>query len=114
MADEKVVVLRNVELVVHGCADTLRESEDIGFGCALIRIYDSHSLRINGRYIDPDELPDEIADSRIDVANDDVEVVVVYDDKICRTWFNEEYGDIVCIDGDDMRKLHKHILKILG
>ena len=117
MVSEKIVVLRDVELVVHGCADTLRESEDIDFGCALIRVYDSHSLRIDGRYIDPDDLPNlpnEITNSRIHVINDDAEVVVVYDDRICRTWFNEEYGDIVCIDGDDAMKLLKYILKLLG
>ncbi len=117
MVSEKIVVLRNAELVVHGCADMLKTSMDVDFGHALIRVYDTRSLRIDGRYVDPDDLPNlpnEITNSRIHVINDYAEVVVVYDDKICRTWFNEEYGDIVCIDGDDMRKLRKHILKILG
>jgi len=107
---EKVVELVDTVLVVHGCTDTLDLEERIEHGYALIRSREPETIRLNGSYVELDQLPDTIRDSRLEILSDDAEAIILYSDKICKAFTDGEYAYMPCITEQDMEKLLQHIL----
>lgn len=109
-AREKAVELVNTTLVIHGCTDTLSLEERIGHGYALIRGWEPDTIRLDGRYVEPDQLPDTIRDSKLEILSEDAEAIILYSDKICKAYTDGEYAHMTCITENDVEKLLQHIL----
>lgn len=108
---EKVVILENTTIVIHGCTDTLSHEEYVKYGYAIIRNWEPEALRLNGEYVEADQLPDTIRDSKLEILNEDAEAVMVVKEEICKAYTDGEYAHTVCISGDDIETLLRHALE---
>lgn len=109
---EKIVELKNVTLVVHGCTEPLDLEEKIPYGYAIVRTYDVETLRLNDEYVEPEQLPDTIKDSKLEIMSDEAEMIIALQDRLCKAYTDGEYAHLVCITEEDVQKLTSYLLGI--
>lgn len=110
---EKVVTLENTKIVIHGCTDTFNHEEHVKYGHAIIRNWEPEALRLNGEYVEADQLPDTIRDSKLEILSEDAEAIIVINGEICKAYTDGEYAHTVCITEDDIETLLRHVLDLV-